>query len=806
MKQVTPLAQDFHMPSGNVLEAAYLTESHLLNLLPAGVYVCDRNGFIKAFNQKATALWGRAPNKGGKEEMFSGAYQMFHPNGSPVAPSDSPVAACIKTGQGREHIQLILERPDHSSIKVMVNVVPIKDEQQNLIGVMNCFYEVEPTLQDAAPDLNDFVNNAPIGMHLVDKNGFIKWANQAELDLLGYHWKEYIGHHISEFHADKSRIADMELRLTNGETLQSYESDMLCKDGSVKTMQISSNVFWENGAFIHTRCFSIDITEQKKLQKELRQNEGRYQQLIESLHTPLYTTDVSGRIMLFNKAAAELWGREPEIGKELWCGSYKIFQPDGKVLPAEDCPMAVCLREQRPVLGEEILVQRPDGTVRNVAPHPQPIFDDAGNMTGAINMLLDITDFKRTEQALRESEKQYRDLAEQLEKSVEATSSDLIRKNEELKKSEERYHKMVEEVEDYAIILLDKNGVIQNWNRGAEKIKGYTEKEILGKHFEIFYLPEDRASLLPYFLINQAASKGKAIHEGWRVRKDGTPFWGSVVLTALHDASRQVIGYTKVTRDLTAKKLAEDKMKDYTDQLRFQNQELEQFAYAASHDMKEPLRKIHLYTSSVLDNPKNIFDPKSKEYLARTVNAAKRMNNLIEDLLRYSRTTANEESFEEVDLQEIIEDIKQLHKDEFEASNARIEYRKIPKMRGIPFQMRQLMDNLITNSLKYRHPDRPAEIRITHKIVTDPTIKEGDHQRLFHCISVTDNGIGFDQQHAEKVFDIFQRLHNEGGTRGSGIGLAICKKIIQNHKGMIMASGVADEGARFDIYLPLNPD
>ncbi len=209
--------------------------------------------------------------------------------------------------------------------------------------------------------------------------------------------------------------------------------------------------------------------------------------------------------------------------------------------------------------------------------------------------------------------------------------------NAALLRSEERYHKMVEEVEDYAILLLDPNGRIMNWNKGAEKIKGYKEAEIIGRNFRIFYRPEDQQRQVPEQLIQQARSTGKAIHEGWRVRKDGTTFWGSVVLTALHDDLDNVIGFSKVTRDLTERKVAEDKIQQYAKELEAQNRDLQQFAYAAAHDMKEPLRKVQFYTSSLLDGIGTQLPPKERSYLERTVDAAHRMQGLIEDLLTYTR-------------------------------------------------------------------------------------------------------------------------------------------------------------------------
>ncbi|MBO9682582.1 MAG: PAS domain S-box protein [Flavisolibacter sp.] len=784
--------------------------------------------------------------------------------------------------------------------------------------------------------LQDFVDNASIGLHWVDANGIIKWANKAELDMLGYTGEEYIGHHISEFHVHKEKISDILHRLSCNETLNQYESELRCKDGTVKTVLLSSNVLWHEGKFIHTRCFTVDVTEKKKLyndlvesekrykklvttlpagmytcnkegkitffneqavdlwgyrpdsnddllkfyacykvwlmdgtlvppekapmaiaiqtgqgfknievriqrpdgsqwyaclnieplfddhdnligainifqdithlkqtELELRKSETRYKNLIQSLATPLYTTDTMGRITMYNKAAADLWGKEPEIGKDMWCGSYRIFNTDGTQMPLDTCPMAVCLNEKRAVYGEEILVARPDGSIRHVAPHPQPLFDDEGNMTGAINMLIDITDIKRAEIALREGERKYKELSVSLEKKVEEKTADLKLKNEQLRTSEERYHKMVEEVEDYAIILLDKNGIVQNWNRGAEKIKGYKEEEIVGKSFSQFYLPEDRAAKQPEKILDEAREKGKALYEGWRRRKDGSRFWGSIVLTALHDHENNIIGFSKVTRDLTQKKLAEDRMQEYTNQLEFKNKELEQFSYAASHDMKEPLRKIAFYVSAVSEKLEGHIDEKSAEFLQRAVGAARRMNELIEDLLTYARTNSREENFEAVDLNQLIDEIASLHKDEFEQKIVHIKTENLGTIFGIPFQVKQLLDNLITNSVKYRHPEKACVIHIKGEITSQlPTQQKTGFKQYYH-LSVSDNGIGFEQEYSEKIFDIFQRLHNAPNAKGSGIGLALCKRIVENHRGFITATGKKNEGACFDLYFPL---
>jgi len=774
--------------------------SQTLDLLPMGAFLCNRDGFIVAYNGEAARLWKRHPVTGNQGEQFDGAYKLYESNGAHLPHEETPTAWCLRDGLPRKDIEVLVQRSDDSCIHIRENVAPIKDENGSQVGVISCFYDItaqrntEKQLQRTTMELRDYVENGNVGLHWVDANGIIKWANKAELQMLGYEEDEYIGHHIKEFHANAEIIGDILRRLGNNETLDQYESQLICKDRRLKTVHISSSVFREDNKFFHTRCFTIDVTEQKKLDQALKESEARYRQLVQTLDVPLYMTDDEGRITLYNKAAVDLWGRTPDIGKDYWCGSFKILKPDGSPLHLDDCPMATCLKQQRPIYGEEILVVRADGSYRHVAPHPQPVFDGAGRMTGAINMLQDITNVKSKEKALRDSEEKYRLLANSLEKKV-------AEKVAELKKTEDRYHRMIEDVEDYSIILLAKNGVIQNWNKGAEKITGYKEEDIVGRSFEEFYLAEDRENGLPLSLLAEALEKGKVLHEGWRKRADNTRFWGSTVLTTLHDDEGNPLGFSKVTRDLTERKAAEDKMKEYLTQLQFQNQELEQFVYAASHDLKEPLRKIHMYDTFISENPSNVLDPRSAEFLRRSINAAVGMKNLIEDLLTYSKATAKVESYEQVPLNKIVEEIIAFQKDELELKRVNINVGNLPTITGVSFQIKQLFTNLIDNGIKYKHPERDPVITINCETITGNGVSF-ERQEPFYKISVTDNGIGFDPQYATKIFDIFQRLDAGTNVKGSGIGLSICKKIVQNHNGLILAEGRPGEEASFIIYLP----
>ncbi|MDQ2655830.1 MAG: PAS domain S-box protein, partial [Bacteroidota bacterium] len=280
-----------------------------------------------------------------------------------------------------------------------------------------------------------------------------------------------------------------------------------------------------------------------------------YKDLVDSLPAAVYICDPYGYILAYNEAAVTLWGRRPEIGKDLWCGSWKIYDLDGSPISLDTCPMAETLKTGEAVKGREIIIEQPEGSRFNVLPYPTPLRDDNGVMIGAINMLVDVSHLSRY-------------------KKLEQRTEELKRTTEELKRSEEKYHLMIEEVEDYAILLLSEDGIIQNLNRGAEKIKRYTEQEAVGKSFRIFYPEEDQKAGLPEKLLNIAYTQGKSNHEGWRVRKDGTRFWGSVSMTAVHDPAGKVIGYSKVTRDLTERRKRDLSIQQFNEDLKAKNEML----------------------------------------------------------------------------------------------------------------------------------------------------------------------------------------------------------------------------------------
>ncbi|MEO6549384.1 MAG: ATP-binding protein [Ferruginibacter sp.] len=267
-----------------------------------------------------------------------------------------------------------------------------------------------------------------------------------------------------------------------------------------------------------------------------------------------------------------------------------------------------------------------------------------------------------------------------------------------------------------------------------------------------------------------------------------------------------------IITDLTAKKNNEEIILDYQRDLEYKNQELVKsnaelasFAYIASHDLQEPLRKIQTFATRIIEKEENSLSENGKDHFKRMQVAAKRMQTLIEDLLTYSRTNSVERKFENIHLSKIVEEVKADLKEELQEKHAGLVIAEMCEANIIPFQFRQLFYNLISNSLKFSNPEHFPAISIKSTITSGKLLdskKLSDEINYCH-ISISDNGIGFEQQYNEKIFELFQRLHGRSQYNGTGMGLSIVKKIVENHNGIITAKAAIDQGATFDIYIPV---
>lgn len=357
-----------------------------------------------------------------------------------------------------------------------------------------------------------------------------------------------------------------------------------------------------------------------------------------------------------------------------------------------------------------------------------------------------------------------------------------------LKESEEKFKGLLESAPD-AIVISDKDGIIQLANTQTEKIFGYSKQELVGKKVEVLipgrFQDKHPAHRDNYFKTPKPREMGIGL-KLYGKRKDNTEFPVEISLSPLK--TNEGILVSAAIRDITKRKIDEEKLKQKTIELERSNNELEQFAYVASHDLQEPLRTISSYVQLLASRYKNKLDKDAMEFIEYTVDGSNRMRELINSLLEYSRIN-RVKPFEEVNLTDLIEEIMLDMKEQIKSSKAVVKYDDLPVIYCDKTLMGRLFQNLIGNGLKFRGDQKP-------EIIISALKKNGAYE-----FSVKDNGIGIKKEYWDKIFVIFQRLNNRETYPGTGIGLSICKKIVEKHGGEIWVDSEPGKGSTFHFTI-----
>jgi PAS domain S-box-containing protein len=513
---------------------------------------------------------------------------------------------------------------------------------------------------------------------------------------------------------------------------------------------------------------NVQVAERNHVEETLRESERQFREMIDALPVAIYTTDAEGRLTHYNRAAVEFSGRTPELGTDHWCVSWKLYHADGTPLPHDKCPMAIALKEGRAVRGVEAIAERPDGKRIWFMPFPTPLRDAEGKIVGGINMLLDITERKRAEQA-----------GAWLSAIVDSS--------------------------DDAIISKDLNGIIASWNKTAERIFGYTAQEVIGQPVTIL-IPRDRLSEEPHILDQIKRGERVDHYETLRVRKDGSPINISLTISPVKDSAGRIVGVSKIARDITDRKHAEASLRaahdllsdrakqleqlvqERTAKLRETITELESFSYSITHDMRAPLRAMQRYASLVQEQSAAQLSPEAGEYLARIMASAGRLDQLITDVLSYSQVARSELKVSVVDVDRLLRDILTSYT-AFQAPDAHISIDgKLPPVLGNEAALTQCISNLLSNAVKFVRPSLPPHVRIFHT---------QDDSRVSICFE--DHGIGIDPESHQRIFGIFQR--ESAKYEGTGIGLAIVKKAVERMGGTVSLISELGKGSTFCLHL-----
>lgn len=396
-----------------------------------------------------------------------------------------------------------------------------------------------------------------------------------------------------------------------------------------------------------------------------------------------------------------------------------------------------------------------------------------------------------TEKARLEEELNRRNQAEkalkqkrfELESSKSVLELHVQARTEELQSLQRRYEMILNSAGE-GICGLDVEGKATFVNPAVAKLTGWPLDELIGKAEK------------EIFVSNGHMEEDLSPDERVLYRKDGTRFPVEFVKTPINENGR-VVGSVVVFKDITERKQVQDSLARKASELARSNAELEQFAFVASHDLQEPLRKIQAFGDRLKVKCQPLEAPDIQDYLERMQGAAARMRTLINDLLAFSRVIRSSEPFVPVDLAQITKEVLGDLEVRIEKSGAKIELQELPKVEADAMQMRQLMLNLLSNALKFQAPGASPVIRISATNLT-PLSREPQCE-----IRVQDNGIGFDEKYMDKIFAVFQRLHGRTEYEGTGVGLAVCRRIVDRHHGTITAQSEPGKGATFIVMLPI---
>ena len=495
----------------------------------------------------------------------------------------------------------------------------------------------------------------------------------------------------------------------------------------------------------------------------------RLRNTLQSIGDAVISVDWDGKILQLNSAAEKLtgWNQTESRGRAL-ADVVRIVHQDTRVDVGSLVERVMHEGIVQDLAGHTALIAK-DGTEHSVAIRRAPMRNDDGEITGAVLVFRDRFEERVAQKALEDSE--------------------------------ERFRMMAENVKDYALIMLDVEGRVTNWNAGAERIKGYRAQEIIGQHFSCFYPEQDVERGGPDRELATAAAEGRFEDEGWRVRKDGSRFWANVILTPLRDAAGKLHGFGKITRDVTVRKRAENEIRrlnaeleqrvcDRTSQLEEANSELEAFSYSVSHDLRAPLRAIDGFTRILVDEYASLLDAEGNRLCCVVRENTRNMGRLIDDLLAFSRLGRAEMNLCQIDMTKMANSIFQ--ELTTPQNRARIDFQvgPLPPALVDPSLMRQVWTNLLSNAIKFSSKRERAIIEVSS------TTREGEN-----VYAVRDDGAGFEMKYVNKLFSVFQRLHSSKEFEGTGVGLALVQRVVRRHGGRVWAEGEPGRGAT--IYFAL---
>ena len=751
-----------------------------------GIITIDSQGVMQTVNPAALIIFGY-----GLEELIGRNVSMLMPEPD-KSRHDQYLRNYLEPGQRKIigiGLQVLGRRKDGATFPMELSVSEV------WLGETRIFTGIVRDITDRKKAEENLLCSEQRYRSFVEASAQVVWQTNpvGEVDVEIPAWQTYTGQSFEEARGlgwmnairldDHAQVSAAWSKAVQTRSLYEVEYLLRRHDGEWRSVLARGVPVIADGSVIREWIGTcIDITERKQAEEDLRQSEEKYRAIVESAtEYAIFTLDNQWRVTSWNSGAQHLLGYpESEIvGQSM----DQIFVEEDRRLGAPDNDRRDVLTAGR--TKNERWYQRKDGSRFYgigimVAQH-----DSEGRLVGFLKILQDITERKKIEETLQQSEAQLKTIVESLSEGL---------------------------------IVADLDGQLVHWNRAALEMHGYTSLEEcrrrlpeLIESFQLWDLSGAAVPLEEWPLTR--VLRGEPLHD-WdlRVRRIQTErervfSYNGMLVRDVHERPLMAV---LTINDVTERKQIELELErrvaertaqleqSYQDlgslnaKLEVSNRELQDFAFVASHDLQEPLRKVMAFGDMLVAQCGTGLDETGTDYLRRMQTAAKRMQTLISDLLQFSRVTSKAQPFTRLDLRQVAESVLGDLEVRLKQSGASVELGELPQIDADPTQMRQLLQNLIGNAIKFAQPETPPRVQVYAEQ------EEAGRLRLF----VKDNGIGFEEVYLDRIFTVFQRLHERGAYEGTGIGLAICRKIAERHGGAITARSRPGEGATFIVTLP----
>ena len=705
------------------------------------ITIQDFEGRITAWNRGAELMYGYSE----AEALLANIERLTSPG---KVAEQKDFTRRLVAGEKISSFETQRVTKDGRTLDVWLTVTKLMDAAGKPIGIASTERDITGRKREAeeASRMVTVVRDSNDAITIQDFEGQITAWNHGAEQMYGYGEAEALQMNIGRLTpADReAEQKDFTRRLVAGEAITSLETQRVTKDGRILDIWMTvTKLVDDAGNPIGIASTERDITARKREEENLR----RFATVVRDSNDAITIQDFEGRITAWNRGAELMYGYGEA---EALAANIERLTTPAKVAEQKDFI-------RRLIAGEAITsfeTQRvtKDGRVLDVWMTVTKLMDEAGKPVGLASTERDITARKREEENLRRMATVVRD------------SND-------------------------AITISDFNGRITAWNRGAEQMYGYSETEALQMSLWLL-TPPDKVPEKKAFINRLIAGEAISSFETQRVTKDGRILDVWLTLTKLTDDAGKPIGIASTERDITARKRAEEQLRLTLADLERSNKELEQFAYVASHDLQEPLRMISSYTQLLAQRYGSQLDEKARRYVNYTVDGVIRMQALINDLLAYSRAGTRGRPLAATDTHAVLGEAIRNLAAMIAESRAIITNDDLPTVRADATQLVLVFQNLLANAIKFRR-DEPPRVHVS--------AQDRGPEWVF---AVKDGGIGIEPQHAERVFVIFQRLHTRTEYPGTGIGLAVCKRIVERHGGKIWFESKPGHGTTFFFTLP----